>query len=1285
MKKNLLLIFLLISAICYSQQKQFNINWEEAEVFATSTSVKQLPAFDKENYSFDPDEGLKFISQWESSGYVEEKSASISDIGYRNISKSELKDLKLNTIPSQIKLSLKNATSRDKNSIYLELSPIIRDGTSYKKITSFKLNYQLSAGNRSNRNSSALAISNSVLSTGSWYKFYVDTTGVFKLNKSFLSSLGANLDNIDPRTLKIFGNGGAMIPYSNNEFYPFDLQENAVRFVGEDDGVFNDEDYILLYAEGPKGYNQESNTNINIYTDKSYYFLNISSGNGKRIGALQQPVGNPDLVIDTFYDYKFHELDEYNLVKAGRRWFGDRFDIELLKTFQFDFPNLISTSPVQFKVYAAAVSQSQTSMQVNVNGSAVETLNFSPIDDDTLATEDWVNNDISVTGNTLNVSLEYNNNGNPSALAYLDYISIEAQRGLAYTGDQLIFKNYDVAQNTGIGQYNISNATNVLEVWDITDKYNPTGLVNTDNESTLSFNSALGTLKTFIAFDNSNFLSPLKDNNTNVANQDIKGTIFQNSQGQFQDVDYIIISPQLFLSQAERLAEINRNRYNLNVKVVDLEQIYTEFSSGNQDATAIKNLTRYVYENASTPENRLKYLCLFGDASFDYKDRISGNTNFVPAWHAYSSLNLLNSFVSDDFFGMMDPNEGTMSNSDKLDIAVGRILADSPQRAIELVDKIERYHKQASYGSWRNSFVAVSDDVNQPWEKIIQQTTNDIADLVTQEKPNVNVTKIHSDAYQQESSAGGDLYPEVNKAFVNSFEQGALVINYFGHGGEDRLAEERIFGKPDINNLRNVCKLSCFVTVTCEFTRFDNPQRITAGELTFWNPNGGAIGLITTTRKIFVSTGIIFNTTLSQYLFSFGSSDFPSIAESLRLTKTDPSISNATQRRLVFYIGDPALKLSFPKPNIRLTQLNDVPLAQATDTLQALSKVKLSGEVTNEAGVVMTDYDGILSATIYDKEIDRQTLGNDGTTENGQRIILDFKTLGPIIFRGQATINKGLFEFDFVVPRDISIPVGKGKVSFYSQTEDPLQDNAGANFDLDIGGLNESAPEDNTGPTIKLYMNDENFVSGGVTNEQPSLIAILEDENGINTASGIGHDIVAILDNDETNPVVLNNYYETDVDVYQRGKVNYPFRDLEPGLHTLTFKAWDVYNNSSTAEIQFIVFDKDEKLKIENVLNYPNPFVNYTEFWFNHNSSEPLDVSIQIFTVSGKLIRTLNGQTGSAECCDQSTSSLSRSISWDGRDDFGDKIGKGVYVYKLIVRSNTLNKKVEKFEKLVIL
>jgi hypothetical protein len=295
---------------------------------------------------------------------------------------------------------------------------------------------------------------------------------------------------------------------------------------------------------------------------------------------------------------------------------------------------------------------------------------------------------------------------------------------------------------------------------------------------------------------------------------------------------------------------------------------------------------------------------------------------------------------------------------------------------------------------------------------------------------------------------------------------------------------------------------------------------------------------------------------------------------------------------------------------------------------------------------------------------------------------MDFKTLGEIIFKGQATVKNGLFDINFVVPRDIGIPVGNGKVSFYANSDTPLQDQAGASYVIQVGGINENAAEDNTGPIINLYMNDENFVSGGITNEEPTLLAKLEDENGINTASGIGHDIVAIIDGDETNPFVLNDYYQANVDDYQSGTVSYPFRDLSPGLHTLTLKAWDVYNNSSTTEIQFVVYDKDEELVINNVLNYPNPFIDYTEFWFNHNSSDVLDVSIQIFTVSGKLVRTLNGQTAAGG---KTTSSLSKDIIWDGRDDFGDKIGKGVYIYKLKVRSNQLNKQVEKIQKLVIL
>ena len=470
------------------------------------------------------------------------------------------------------------------------------------------------------------------------------------------------------------------------------------------------------------------------------------------------------------------------------------------------------------------------------------------------------------------------------------------------------------------------------------------------------------------------------------------------------------------------------------------------------------------------------------------------------------------------------------------------------------------------------------------------------------------------------------------------------------------------------------------VSVTCEFTKFDNPGRNTAGEFLYWNKNGGAIALITTTRQIFVSVGVNFNLTLEDYLFSLNSDTYYTMAEALRLTKNDPSISGTDQRRLVFFIGDPAMKLAIPKPNIQITEINDIPINEFSDALQGLSSVKIEGQIEDEFGNKIDEYSGELVTTVFDKNIERSTLGNDGTSQNDSPIILDFTTLGEVLFRGKSSIENGDFTVNFIVPRDVVMDVDYGKISFYSKSTSSLMDQNGYNLDVLIGGINENAAEDNIGPEIELFMNDEAFISGGITNENPNLLVKLFDQNGINTSSGIGHDIVAVLDGDVANSFRLNDYYQANIDDYQNGTITYPLRDISPGLHTLSLKAWDVYNNSSISEIQFVVHDQDQELVISNVLNYPNPFVNYTEFWFNHNSSYDLNVSIQIFTISGKLVKTINGYINTS-----SSSSLSRDLSWDGRDDFGDKVAKGVYMYRLTVRSDQIDKQVSKIEKLVIL
>lgn len=1291
MKKILLVFALLTQISVFSQQKIIQVNWNGSKTIATDNEKFVIPSFSPdENHIYDFDNGLEFVKQWTISNLIDESTVSISNVVYSSISDKEFKDLDKSTIPSKLKFSLKNAIARHKNFAFLSVSAIMKEGKRYKKVESFQINYKFT--NKTSLNSkSKRAITNSVLNSGVWHKFAVNRSGVFRLSKQSLNDIGINTDGLDPRTIRIFGNGGHIMPYSNAVEVPIDPIENAIQVIGENDGVFNDGDYVVFYGQGPNGFDQASNTNINLYNDLTHYYITAGGQQGKRIQNYVEPTGAANLVINTFQDYQFHEVDEFNLKFVGRRWFGDEFDEDVSKSFNFNFPNLITTTPIDIKTIVASTSSSTSRMGLQLNGSQITDISI-PGSTGAGSPEGNYSGLALSSSDAVTIKLTYDKLGVPSAIGYIDYISLEATRNLSFVGNQFHFYNNAATITPGIGEYTLSNAAQVNAIWDVTDLFNVSAVEN-NSASSITFKATTGALKKYIAVTAVDFYEPIIVESNVVNNQNIKGTVFQNSQGEFEDVDYLMLTPNSHLAQAERLAQINREQYNLNVKVYTLESIYAEFNTGNTDISAIRNLVKYVYENASAEDKRLKYLGLFGDSSFDYKEgRIRGTTNkyYFPTWNAYSSFNLTNSFVSDDFYGMMDENEGELKTSDKLDIAVGRILADSPERAKQMVDKVERYYSKEALGSWRNNFLVISDDVDESWERTIQQTTNQIADSVTSRKPFVNVLKIHADSYQQQSSAGGDRYPEVSTDIFEAIENGVLVVNYFGHGGENGFAKERIFQNTDATALRNICRMTCVVTVTCEYTRFDNPLRVTGGELIYWNPEGGAIALISTTRQIFVNVGVTFNKTVSEYLFSYNDEDdyadfeYPSMAEALRLTKNDPAVSAIAQKRLVFFIGDPAMKLAIPEPNIRLTKINDAPITGPTDVLKGLSYAKLTGEVTDELGNVLTNYNGKIVTTIYDKEIERETLANDRVQLSGQLIKLNYKALGEVIFRGQASVNNGQFEVDFIVPKDVGIPVGTGKASFYAFEESIIKDKTGAAIDnVKIGGINEDAEEDNIGPVINLFMNDENFISGGITNKSPTLLVKLQDENGINTASGIGHDITAIIDGDEVNPIVLNDYYVTDLDVYTSGNLSFPFRDLEPGIHTLSLKAWDVYNNSSIAELQFIVFDENESLVIENVLNYPNPFVNYTEFWFNHNSSEILDISVQIFTVTGKLIRTLNGQTTGVGT--KSSASVSRDISWDGKDDYGNRIGKGVYVYKLKVRSEATNKTTEKIEKLVIL
>ena len=1278
MKKFIILLLIFVVSVGFSQNSgNVVLEWSSKKTIAYNSFEVNAPQFIGDNFQFDLGRlQIKYNKSIPQIGFVDENSLKITNIQFETIDKLALGELSVDNIPDAINATLINIQARDDISASFSLSPIIKDGAGFKKVISF--DYSFVNGNQNRQPNAVNAISNSVLATGNWYRFYVQTSGAYYIGKNFLQQLGIP-SGFDPRNLKIYGGGGRMLPLANNVPYPIDLPENAIQVNGENDGVFDDNDSVIFYAEGVDNWSQENGTFGNLYEDKSYYYITIDGDAGKRIPDMVQPSGTPAQTFTTFDSETYYENDIINIGRLGRRWFGENFSNNNVQTFNFNIPNVVAASQMAISVTGAAVSSTNTNFSITANGIGVSGFSCGSLSAYTSHSESASFINFPATDN-LALKLTYNNQGVPTSQGYLDYISIKSKRNLVGYGKQFRFQNnLSAVSNPGFASYQISNASAVNQVWNITDIYNVTKAIN-NGQATFAINSNLGSLQKFIAIDNSNLYAPATDGNIKVSNQNLKGTIFKNAQGVNQDIDYLIIAPDFLTEQAERLADFHRTKNSYNVKVVTLESIYPEFSSGKQDVGAIRNFVKYVYQNNTA--KKLQFLNMFGSASYDYKNnnnRTRNNTNIVPIFHSTSSSTLgETSFCSDDFFGLMNLNEGSIESDGRapssftkgLDIAVGRMIVSDKLEAEQMVTKVIDYHDKKSFGSWRNIVAFIADDADSTADTTLHQKQNLLADNLVLDKPFINIKKIFLDSYVQTATAGGNRYPKAHDDFFNAFANGSLFINYLGHGGEDSLTQELVWDKTDAKTLGNRFRYPLFITITCNFSRFDNPTKQTAGELTYLNPVGGAIAMLTTVREINQGGGEDFNDKLVRSLMSFGSNNYVSIGEALRRAKnTNGNVSS----NLVFCVGDPALMLAIPKPKVVLTKVNDMPVTGVIDNLKSLGFTKLSGEIQDEFNVPMPNYNGEVALQIFDKNIPRVTLNNDN-----QGSTMNFVTLGETIFRGNASVTNGKFELGFVVPRDIRIPLDNGRISFYAKENNTLINNTGLDTTIKIGGVNLLAAEDKIPPTVRLYMNDETFVSGGTTNQSPLFLAFMQDENGINTAAGIGHDIQAVLDGKVTLPYILNDYYETELNNFKKGKLKFQFRNLAVGLHTLTFTAYDVYNNIITQDLQFIVVG-NETLTLTNVLNYPNPFVNYTQFWFSHNRPfEPLEVQVQVMTVTGKIIWTKN-QTITT------SGFLSREISWDGLDDFGDRLGKGVYVYKLTVKSTLTDSVTEKYEKLVIL
>jgi len=1100
---------------------------------------------------------------------------------------------------------------------------------------------------------------NSVLNSGDWVKIAVTQDGVYKISWSELVNMGFN----DPQNVRVFGYGGGMLPEINNISRHDDLIENAIWLEKGSDGIFNEGDYLLFYGQGPVQWCYDENNRLfthklHLYSDSSFYFITVNNGSSKLI-TTESTVPEPAThYVNSFIDHKFHETQSKNLIKSGQLWVGESFDIQNSQNFGFVFPNLDTDSPGTLKTNVIARASLPSSFYINVNDLDHDTISMSAIDMGSYVYASSVVStaDISPVSDNINVNINYNKSTS-IAEAWLNYILINVRCHLVMRDDQMVFRDTSCIDNDAVTSFSLAGSGSGTAIWDITDPANVKKIETSYLDDTLTFKVATDSLREFIAFTGSSFLAPSVVGK--VENQNLHGLGF---------ADMIIISHKDFIQYANQLADMHRNDDGLDVIVIDPEVIYNEFSSGSRDVSALRDFVKMFYDKAGDDEEKMPdYLLLFGDGSYDNKTSSINNTNFILTYQSASSLSSTESFVTDDFFGLLDHNEGGPNGL--LDIGIGRLPVKSGSEAQTLLDKIINYKSVNALGDWRNILCFIADDEDNNGHLI---NSNYLTTVVDTAYNIFNIKKIYLDAYPQITSSSGDSYPGVNQAIYKRVDQGALIVDYTGHGGEMHFAHEHVLTMNEVKTWENYNKLPFFITASCDIGRFDDYSRTTLGEYFVLHTEGGGIATLTTTRLVYAGANFILSQQFYNHVFEKdNNNEYLRLGDIIRLTKINAG-GNYNKRNFTL-LGDPALRLAYPKNNIITSSVNHTDISSVPDTLQALSMVNITGYIADNNGDKLTDYNGILYPSFYDKRYVISTLGNDGGNT------INFWTQDNIFYKAKASITNGEFDFSFIVPKDIAYNYGYGKISYYAENsiDGKTDDASGYNKNIIVGGI-DTTVTDNQGPEIQLFMNDSAFVFGGITDENPKLIAVITDSSGINiTGNGIGHDITAILDNETANTLILNNYYEPEINSYQGGRIEYIFNDLGNGVHDIKLRAWDVFNNSSEEYVEFIV-SRTSELVVDRVYNYPNPFTTRTSFYFVHNQpNTDLDILIRIFTITGKLIKTI-------ETTAFPGSSLGGPVEWDGLDNYGDRIGKGVYLYSMKIRSpngNTVNK----IEKLLIL
>lgn len=1235
----------IVSVPSFTGNVQFGDKWKLLPVFSaekiTSGTKKWIPVISNEVYNPTP---------WESFNF---------------------EDL----INAQLQTTTLYGTSNEKNKSILMLLPLVKDQSGIvKMLTSFDLEWKIDS-NYSNTGSKRDYAPNSVLASGNWFKLGVPASGMYKIDYNYLINVLKIPSSTPLNKMGIFSNKGGMLPEENSVSRIDDLVQLPLQAADNNgNGRLDEGEFLYFYAEGPDYWTPASGAGgmkfqhvKNLYAQNAYVFFTPDQGNLLNPSPIVSEPGG--VSIYTYDDYAFYEDDKYNLISSGRQWFGEKLS-SLSNTLSgnLNLPNRNTAQTLYFKsAFAARSTSGLSSAELKVNGSTIlnnTMVNVGPGYYDTYASESITYGSAILSSNPLNFSYIFNG-PDVSAAGWLNYLEVNTTSDLKIISPYFTFRNSSNIGPGNISRYHISNANSNSSVWEITDLEDIKTPATIISGSNLEFALSTPLLREFVCFDksrvsefgNPNFIGKVNNQNLHA----FSGT----------HPNMVIVCTESLKPAADALANFHISNDNLRAVSVTDQEVYNEFGGGKGDPTAIRDFMKMLYDKAAGDASlKPKYLLLYGDCSYDPIDgRTQSNEFIIPSYESPNSLDPTYTFVSDDYFGFLDLSEGgSILDGDLLDIAIGRIPANSLEQANGINNKIFTYKSKQSLGNWRTliSFIADDEDGN-----IHLNDCEGTAEFVRTRYNKYNIDKIYMDAFRQVNTSAGDRYPDVNNAIKNLFQKGSLTISWVGHGGIQNWAHERIFDVTDIQNLKNINNLPLVITATCDFSKFDDPAISTAGEELLLNPEGGAIGLITTVRVVYTSQNKALHDAIFSKVFEPVSGHLPSMGEITMQSKN--AIFGDANTRKFSLLGDPALTLNYPKYDVVITKIDSLDLSIHSDTIGALQEVFIEGEIRDLSNNLIPSFNGFVYGIVFDKLQTVKSLNNDKLSSGAA----SYKIQKNAIYRGKSSVSNGKFSFRFIVPKDIDYSIGQSKISCYAD-DGNADDAAGYSYDLTLGGFADTFKEDNLGPKITLFMNDESFRNQGITNQNPVLLAKFEDESGINSVgAGIGHDISGVLDGDIRNQAIMNEFYESELNNFRKGQLKFPYRNLTMGMHTLQVKAWDVYNNPGNAEIQFLVAEKP-LLAVRYLMNYPNPVTDKTQFTFEHNrAEESLILRLEITDLQGNLVKTF-------EKTSNPTGFREAALEWDGLDEFGKQCNNGLYVYRLTVQDED-GAIATAFEKLVLL